>query len=154
MSEVIKFEADKAGIFGTPNALRERKVDRELRVKALLAAGPLTFVSMLGMKFGTALADGKTLEVGNTQMAIANPESLRCVICHGIHGKPTKNEERAGNKTWKANRLALISLFTQNGKALPVSETCVAEYILPIATQKTLTNYADVVKLYGFSVKK
>ena len=148
---VIQFEVSKAGTFGTPNAFRERKSDREARATELLKI-PVTYLSYVGLHFGTALANGNELDVAGTKVSIANPESLRCVICHGIHGKPTKQEQKNG-EGWKAHRLALVTFFLQNGKVLPVSESCIPLYILPRANAKNVTNYADVVAQYGGPAK-
>jgi hypothetical protein len=149
--EALKFETSKAGVFGTPNAFRERKADREARATALLQT-PVQYLSEVGLHYGTALANGQTLDVSGTQVSIKNPETLRCVICHGIHGKPTKQEEKRGDG-WKANRLALISFFMQAGKVIVISATCIPTYILPRATPKNVTNYAELVKLYSGPTK-
>ena len=158
MAEQMQFEVNKVGKFGASGTgKRETVDDREVKARSILSASPVTFVGQLGEVYGEGLAAGRELVIGGVTLTTAEPKdksiphSLACRICGKVHGKPTKAMVRRG-EGWKGNRLALLYILTQNGKPILVSESCAENYFAPAATAKNVTNFADVVRVFG--VKK
>lgn len=147
---VVTFSASKA-LAATPNFHRERKADRTNRVAALLTT-PLTFLSPLGLEFAKLIRDGGVLDIAGTKVSANNMNPLRCAVCQGIHGMPNKDEQ-VQNEGIKAERLQHTELYTQNGKLIAFSETCVRQYLKPNANETTLTNYAEFAKYHSLPVK-
>lgn len=148
--DVVTFDAANA-LFGTPNAKRERKNDRTNRVKALLTT-PLTFLSPLGLGYAKMIRDGQTIDIAGSKVSRTNLEPLRCVICAGIHGQPTKDEQVQGDGI-KAERLQHTELYLQNGKLVAFSETCVKQYLRPNATKASMTNFDKFAEYHGIVQK-
>jgi hypothetical protein len=157
--QTIAFETSKLGQFGASGTgKRETVDDREVKAEKLLASNPVTYIGQLGKVYGTALAEGKGLPVCGVVLSTqepneGQPHQLACCICGKTHGKPTKNDVKAG-KGWKADRLALLHLVSQNGKPFILSDSCVENYFLPAATAKNVTNFADVIRHFGLVAKK
>ena len=151
-SNVVAFSVGNA-IAGTPNFFRERKADRKRRMAELVKV-PLTFLCPVGEE-AKKLVNGTSLTLLGSTLAIVNPESLRCVICHGVHGQPRKAAQLEGDNSWSAKNVAKIELFSQGGKLIVLSQTCVAEYLGPLAKSNPaiVTNYDDFAKFHGLPAK-
>lgn len=151
-----KFEVAQIGKFGASGTgKRQTEADRHAITKTLLAVSPITVIGQLGDVYAMRLANGEEFDNGSggvfTIKAPASettPHSLACRICGKIHGKPTVEMVR-NNEGWKANRLALLYLVSQNGKTFIVSESCMPKYVLPVANAKNVTNFADVLRIFG-----
>lgn len=136
----------------TPNFHRERKANRLNRVKHLLST-PLTFLSPLGLEYAKLIRDGGSLDILGQKISSHNLNPLRCAICNGIHGAPTKDEQIQGEGI-KAERLARTELFSSNGKLVAFSETCVEQYLKPNATAQTISNFAVFAEYHSLPTKQ
>ena len=146
--DVVTFDPAIA-VARTPNFFRERKPERKRRVAESLKT-PTQFLAFIGEHYARILAQGTPVVVAGNRLTIADPNTLRCEICHGVAGMPNKAEQAAG-EGWNPARIALIALFLRNGKVVPISETCTHQYVLPLADQ--LTNPADLRKAYSLPAK-
>jgi hypothetical protein len=146
--------------FGIGTSKGQGRVDEAMRTAAtiaILARGPVQYISQFGVPLGQRIAKGEAIPVPGGTLTINKPDTLKCAVCGKTHGKPSdadvkaKRGWRGANSTGTKATAGIASnhLFVQNGVAVIVSNTCVTKYVTPNLTAKNCTNFAEVVAKFG-----
>lgn len=115
---------------GNENSVRETKLMREARAKAVLIQGGFTWIGRAFSEAArNALAASQTIAVPDlniTSVSVASPKQAACSFCHLVHD--LSNPELS----------AKITAIKKGDKVYLISDTCRKDY-LGVHAQKALT---------------
>lgn len=136
--DLTTFQTETVSLQGKTNGQGRATLAARIGQGKTLVSKHVAFINRLGITYAQQLVAGGELDFGQAgKLTLAQPSTVSCTICGQIHG----DKDRPSNEgQWNVSRLALSPLFVIDGKIRVISESCTADYVLPVATPETVSN--------------